>query len=153
MEQTVPKHKVHRVLAHSYGVYFFSFLFGIIFDFIFPISFPYSASTVPLGMILIVIATLVIVQSQKTSKKHERNEKVSHLDFYHGLYKVTRSPTHAGLALLIIGFGFLTNAFFVIVFGLISMIITRFTFLRKEEKYLEKKYGEIYANYKKMVKF
>lgn len=47
----------------------------------------------------------------------------------------------------------IVNAFFIIVFSFISFLITKFTFLSKEEKILAEKYGAPYLEYKKSVKF
>ncbi|KKP64099.1 MAG: hypothetical protein UR62_C0020G0001, partial [Candidatus Nomurabacteria bacterium GW2011_GWF2_35_12] len=67
-------------------------------------------------------------------------------------YCYTRSPTHFGLFLLMLGFGIITNALFIIIFSVISFIITKFVFIRKEEKILAEKYGIPYLEYKKSVK-
>ncbi|KKP71662.1 MAG: hypothetical protein UR70_C0021G0015 [Candidatus Nomurabacteria bacterium GW2011_GWB1_35_20] len=51
-----------------------------------------------------------------------------------------------------LGFGIITNALFIIIFSVISFIITKFVFIRKEEKILAEKYGIPYLEYKKSVK-
>ena len=153
MEEKQHKQRVHKILAQSYATYLVAFLVGLILDSLFPVTFFQSDTTVFFGAVLILFGTFLIIQAQRTSRKYGDTKKEHHLDFYHGLYKITRSPTHLGLALLVTGFGFLTGSLFVFICGVISAVLTKVTFLRKQEHFLEEKYGEIYATYKKMVKF
>jgi protein-S-isoprenylcysteine O-methyltransferase Ste14 len=82
-----------------------------------------------------------------------KSELVTKETFCRGPYCYTRSPTHFGLFLLIIGFGFVLNAFFVVLFTFFCFLITKITFVKKQEKLLEEKYGTAYTEYKKSVKF
>ena len=62
------KDKVHIVLAHSYSVYFLLFLAGVFLDLIFNLkifNFPFM---MPLGVVLILLATLLIFWAQRTSR-------------------------------------------------------------------------------------
>jgi protein-S-isoprenylcysteine O-methyltransferase Ste14 len=51
-----------------------------------------------------------------------------------------------------LGFGIISNAFFVILTTLVSFLVSRFIFLEKEEIILEEKYGTPYLEYKRAVK-
>ena len=68
-----------------------------------------------------------------------------------GPYKYSRSPTHWGLSMLMFGFGITVNAFFIVITTIISYLVAKYTFLKKEEKLLARKYGEPYKEYKKSV--
>jgi len=144
-------YRVHRILAHSYSVYFLFFLAGVFLDMIFPLKIFSSDILLPSGAALLVFATLLIFWAQHTS----RNLKIKDLTketFCRGPYCYTRSPTHWGLFLLLLGFGIITNAVFVVLFTILAFIITRFTFLKKEEEALAEKYGSPYTEYRKSVK-
>jgi protein-S-isoprenylcysteine O-methyltransferase Ste14 len=143
---------VHRVLAHSYFVYLFFLLIGVVLDVVFHIHAFEDVFVIPAGIILIVLATALIFWAQHTSRNLSTGN-ISKEAFLHGPYCYTRSPTHYGLFLLMLGFGFVANAFFVIMFTIISLLVTKFFFLKKEESLLEEKYGEPYKAYKKIVKF
>jgi len=144
------KDKVHKILAHSYLVYFLFFIIGIFLDLVFKIKISNFSFSAPVGVFLIILATLLIFWAQNTSRNLEK-ENITKETFCKGPYGFTRSPTHWGLFLLILGFGITINAFFVIIFAVISFLVTRFIYLRKEEEILEKKYGTPYAEYKKIV--
>ena len=152
LEISQNKNKVHIVLANSYSVFFLLFLVGVFLDLIFNFKILNFSFMVSVGMVFILLATLLILWAQKTS----RNLKIENLtkeSFCKGPYCFTRSPTHWGLFFLMFGFGIMINAVFVIVFSVISLIFGKFVFLKKEETILERKYGVPYIEYKKSVKF
>jgi protein-S-isoprenylcysteine O-methyltransferase Ste14 len=151
-EKIIRETKVHRILAHSYLVYFLFLLLGVALDVIFHIHAFETSFTVPAGFIILLAATILIIWAQNTSR-NLRRENITKETFLHGPYCYTRSPTHYGLFLLMLGFGFVANAFFVIMFTIVSLLVTKFFFLKKEEDLLEKKYGSAYMEYKRIVKF
>lgn len=106
----------------------------------------------PAGIVLIALATVGILWAQNTSKKLN-TENVTKETFCQGPYCYTRTPTHWGLFFLVLGFGILVNAFFVVVTTIISFIISKLVFLKKGEAILARKYGAPYLEYKKQVKF
>jgi len=146
------KDKVHWILSYSYTFYLIMFLIGIFFDFLFPIKIFKNPFFVSIGLLFLVLATLLILWAQKTSRNLKK-ETLTKKTFSKGPYFMSRSPTHWGLFLLLFGFGLTINAFFLIVSSIISLIVSKLIFLKKEELILEKKYGEPYLAYKKSVKF
>ena len=147
----LPKGGVHVVLAYSYSFYFFGLLLGMILDFIFPIKIFDDFISAPLGMALIIFATLLIFWAQHTSR-NLKTETLTVDSFCKGPYCYTRGPTHLGLGLLIFGFGILTNTMFISLLAIVAYVVTRLTFLNKEESMLAKKYGAVYLAYKKKVR-
>lgn len=145
------KEKVHWILAYSYSFYFFMFLIGIFFDSIFPLTIFRNFVIVPVGIFLLIVATVLIYWSQKTSRNFKK-EILTKETFSKGPYSISRSPTHWGLFFLMLGFGFTINAIFLIISSLISLLVTQMVFLKKEESILEQKYGEPYREYKKSVR-
>lgn len=146
------KYSVHKVLAHSYTVFFLLFLVGVSFDMIFRLKIFSGPAMAPVGISIIIFATLLVFWAQMTSRNLNK-ENITKESFYKGPYCYTRSPTHWGLFLLILGFGIITNALFVILSSLISFIVTKLIFLKKEEEILTEKYGAPYLEYKKAVRF
>jgi len=146
------KNKVHKVLVHSYSTQFILFLIGICLDFVFQFKIFMSPLILQIGIIILILGSFLILSAQRTSRSLKK-ENMSRESFYRGPYRYTRSPTHLGLFLLILGFGIIVNAPFVILSAIISFIIAKFIFLNKQETILAEKYGSPYLEYKKMVKF
>lgn len=147
------KDTVHNILAHSYSFYLFLFLFGFFLDLVFPIKIFNDSTMLPIGFVFLIFASLLIIWAQNTSRALDKKDGIKKETFCRGPYCYTRSPTHWGLFLLMLGFGVLINAFFVILLTCISFFITKFFFLKKEESILAEKYGAPYLEYKKLVKF
>lgn len=146
---------VHNILAHSYSVYLLALFAGVFLDIIFPIRV-FSENMVVFGAIFLIVASVLIVWAQNTSRvlHHVKRgkEKLETVDFCRGPYCVSRSPTHWGLFLLIMSFGFLLNSILTIIAGAVAFFVSRGFFLKKEENILTQKYGEEYLKYKKQVK-
>ena len=148
-----PQHTIHSILAHSYLIYFLILIVGVVLDLSYPDKIFATAIMMPTGFMMLVLATIIILWAQHTSRQLDVANTVTKETFCKGPYCYTRTPTHWGLFLLILGFGFILNAFFVIILTIISFIITKLFFLKKQEKILENKYGTPYLEYKKVVKF
>jgi protein-S-isoprenylcysteine O-methyltransferase Ste14 len=146
------KNKVHKILAHSYLFYFISFLVGLFLDFMFPLKILENPVFLPAGITFLILGTLLILWAQKSSLALQK-ENINKETFSHGPYRYTRSPTHFGLFLLILGFGLIINALFIVIFSIVSFVITKLFFIKEEEKILAEKYGTPYLEYKKAVKF
>ena len=143
---------VHHILAHSYSFYFLLFLVSLFLDLAFPIRIWNGDAYNVFGFVFLFFATVIIIWAQKTSRGLSKIPEVKLEHFCRGPYCYTRSPTHWGLFFLLLGFGIIANAFFVVMATLIAMVVAKMVFLRKEERLMVQKY-DAYAEYKKKVKF
>lgn len=149
-----PAKQVHSVLAHSYLMYFFAVVAGLLLQMTLPIKvIPQTLASI-IGIIFLILAPILIVWAQRSSAPRflKNEDATTKKDFSIGPYAFSRTPTHLGLDLLIVGFGFLINSVFIIIFSIISYLLTRFIFVRKQEKILGEKYGKDYHKYKKSVR-
>jgi len=146
------KNKVHRVLAYSYSVQFVLFLLGLYFDLVFALKIPTYPLIAQLGIFLLILGSFLIFWAQLTTHDFKK-ENMSQETFCQGPYRYTRSPTHFGLFLLMLGFGLMISAPLVISFTVLSFIISKLVFLKRQEEILAEKYGTPYLEYKKFVKF
>lgn len=153
--KSTPK-SVHAIQAHSYTFYFIMLLAGVFLDFIFPLNIPHWSVLMPISAIFLILASFLIIWAQWASRKFKREktrENITRESFCNGPYSFTKNPAHLGLFILTLGFGILADAVFVILFSVVSFIVTRFVFLRKEENILADKYGAPYVEYRKSVRF
>lgn len=145
---------VHILLSHDYAIFFFAIVLGVVVDQIFNFNFFDRELYQYIGLIMIVLGSLLIYWAQSTtspSKPEVKKERDFNF-FFRGPYKYTRNPTNLGLTTMSIGLGFLINSVFSIVFIVITYLISRFIFIRKQDSILEERYGSIFADYKKKVK-
>lgn len=69
-----------------------------------------------------------------------------------GIYAYSRNPIYAGLCFVQIGLGLYLNSFWVVFSFLPSATLVYYVAIRKEELYLECKFGDEYLHYKKGVR-
>jgi protein-S-isoprenylcysteine O-methyltransferase Ste14 len=146
------KVKVHHILAQSYSTAFFFFLIGVSLDIVFPIKIFEDSVMLPVGFVFLTFASLLIFWAQRTSRNLKNEKEIKKETFCKGPYCYSRIPTHWGIFLLMLGFGIMANALFVIATTLFSFLLSKLVFLKKEEAILEEKYGTPYLEYKKSVK-
>jgi protein-S-isoprenylcysteine O-methyltransferase Ste14 len=125
---------------------------GLFFSFIFPIKVFDNLILNFSGFLFLFLFSYLILWAQLSSRKFKK-ENVTKESFMQGPYRFTRNPTTLGLFFSLISFGIIINSIFVILFSLISFLISVLFFFKKEEQLLEKKYGQAYLEYKNKVKF
>jgi protein-S-isoprenylcysteine O-methyltransferase Ste14 len=151
--QAHDKGMVHLILSHSYAVFFLMVILGVTVDIFVPIAIFNTRTYQYAGFTMILLGSWLIYWAQSTSRtpKEDFNKPRTEKDFEKGPYKYSRNPTHIGLTVMTLGFALLINSLFSVIFLVIASLITKFIFLREEEAFLEKKYGQVYTDYKKKV--
>lgn len=143
--------RVHFILFKSYTIYLFAVVLGVIFDLVFPFDIFSNKLFNYFGVILIILGSFFAYWAQKSSRVLKKDEN-GQIKFDSGPYKYLRSPTHFGLFIMTLGLGFVINSLFSILFTIIAQVISKIFFVRKQQKILEKKYGDNYVNYKNKIK-
>jgi protein-S-isoprenylcysteine O-methyltransferase Ste14 len=152
--EKIKKGTVHFLLVHSYLMFLGAIILGVLFDTLLKEKIFSSDIYQWVGFFMLVFSSLVIFWAQKTSMNYKKNinknENKSH--FESGPYQYLRSPTHFGLFIMTLGFGLIINSLFTVIFIILGYTISKLFFLKKEERLLESKYGQVYSDYKKKVK-
>jgi protein-S-isoprenylcysteine O-methyltransferase Ste14 len=69
-----------------------------------------------------------------------------------GIYNITRNPMYLGLAIVYLGISCLIgNWWNIILFPFLLLIIQQYM-INREEKYLERRFGQVYLDYKSKVR-
>jgi protein-S-isoprenylcysteine O-methyltransferase Ste14 len=69
-----------------------------------------------------------------------------------GPYRYTRNPLYMGLTLLYAGITFLANALWAMLLLPVVLVVMVYGVIKREEQYLERKFGEQYLSYKASVR-
>ena len=70
----------------------------------------------------------------------------------HGLYRFTRNPMYLGFALCTFGLGILVDSAWMLLAVPSGLILIDRIVITREERYLERKFGEEYLGYKRRVR-
>lgn len=145
---------VHVILFHSYSVFFLAVVFGVIFDSFFHFDIFSGKIYQYVGFIMIIFGSLVVYWAQSTtsSKKENPDKERDIYFFFRGPYKYTRNPTNFALTIMSLGLGILINSLFSVIFIIVTYIISKLFFIKKQDLVLEKRYGKVFEDYKKRVK-
>ena len=69
-----------------------------------------------------------------------------------GIYNITRNPMYIGLAILYLGISCLIgNWWNILLFPLLLLLIQEYM-IKREEKYLERRFGQVYLDYRSRVR-
>ena len=69
-----------------------------------------------------------------------------------GIYRYTRNPIYVSFMALYLGIGFMLGNGWLLALALPFLLILQFGVIAREERYLEKKFGEPYLAYKRRVR-
>jgi protein-S-isoprenylcysteine O-methyltransferase Ste14 len=143
------KTHIHHLLSLSYITHFVAILGAFLLQYIVP--FAQFAKYQEVGFLLMFVGTWLVFYSQHISRKKVMLRKditlLTSESFEHGPYKFLRSPTHVGLFILSLGFSFMTGMLWMFIMSAVAFVVTKFTFLRQEEKILRARYGDAYVQY------
>jgi protein-S-isoprenylcysteine O-methyltransferase Ste14 len=70
----------------------------------------------------------------------------------HGVFRLSRNPVYFSMLLLCVGISLLANSMAELVFSLLAGSALCLLVIRKEERYLEQKFGSTYLAYKSSVR-
>lgn len=143
---------IHFVLSHSYVVFLGAIMSGAIMHLFAPIHL-FTGDNYPyIGFTMIILGSVVIywAQSASSATRNQASPRTA-FDFERGPYKYSRNPTHIGMTIMTLGLAITFNSLFTVIFLIITSLVTKFIFLKKEECLLEEKYGQPYLDYKKKV--
>jgi len=108
-----------------------------------------------LGWVLVAIAILLLGAATQQFRRHRTAVepwKPTTTLMTDGLFAYSRNPVYVALVLLTVGLGFTGNNLWLALAGLPAALLVYWTAIRKEEHYLERKFGEDYRRYCQRVR-
>lgn len=104
-----------------------------------------------LAAVAIVIAVFAFMQFRK-ARTHVEPWKPTTAIIADGLYRITRNPLYIASALLYAGIAVAAGSGWALVMLVPVMLVIEFGVVRREEAYLEAKFGDTYRAYKEQVR-
>jgi protein-S-isoprenylcysteine O-methyltransferase Ste14 len=130
-------------------------LVGFLIEYLSPLSMGVSSTYQFLGILLIFICFVSIVMISKIFKKRETAikpwESTTNI-ISTGPYKYSRNPIYVLLCGLPIGLGIYFNSYWVLFAFIPALLLVYLSAVKREEKYLESKFGQEYLAYKGKVR-
>ena len=115
-----------------------------------PGTLPWAA-----GVVFVVTGTALCVSGFYTQKRAGTDPipfNPSTCIVAHGPYRFSRNPMYLGFALVTLGIALLVNSGWMLLAVPIGLLLVHRLVIVREERYLERKFGEEYLNYKNRVR-
>jgi len=136
-------------------IFIICMLLGFALQYSLPIKMSASWVFIYLGGALMLLALLCVLYLSRVFNRlntHIEPWKPTSRIISTGLYGYSRNPIYVAFAVFTIGTGLMVNSLWVMVSSLPASIVVYLVAIKKEEVYLEHKFGEEYLNYKEKVR-
>src|SRR6266536_1653445 len=128
---------------------------SLVMDWLVPTTFTQGAIRWNLGAIFFVAGLALNIAGSVTQKRAGTDPipfTPSTRIVAHGPYRFSRNPMYIGLALWTLGIAFLVDCAWMLLAVPIGLVLIDRLVVTREERYLERKFGEEYLSYKRRVR-
>lgn len=108
-----------------------------------------------IGLVVALFGIALVAIGRRTMVKHGTNVNPTQPTtaiVETGPFRFTRNPLYVGLTLLYVGLSLLLNTWWSLFLLVPVWIVMHFFVVRREEAYLERKFGDTYLNYRRRVR-
>ena len=144
------------VIAPPPLIYLGALVIGLLLHARFPLRFlPRGWTRLPFGGLLIGGSVLCVRLAFREMQRAHTNvdpRRPATALVVEGPFRFTRNPLYLSLALFYAGIAILVNALWAILLLPVALIVLRLGVIEREERYLERKFGEQYLRYKARVR-
>ena len=143
------------VIAFPPALYGGTLLVGLMLHFIFPAAFLPRGIAFIAGLLTILCAALIAVAAFRTMNRAQTaiNPALATTAIVSdSVFGLSRNPIYLSLTLLYIGIALVFNALWALLILIPLLIVVQNGIIKREEVYLERKFGEEYLSYKARVR-
>ena len=136
-------------------IYLIGLLVGLLIDSFYPIEFLPESVSVWFGVLLILVAIPIALFAVAALKRVETPidvRKPTTAIVTDGIYRLSRNPMYVSLAVLYSGIACWVNSLWVLSLVVPVLMVVNRGVIRREERYLERKFGDEYLRYKSEVR-
>jgi protein-S-isoprenylcysteine O-methyltransferase Ste14 len=130
---------------------------GVILDRFFPLGLLAQLPAAPrlfVGLILLVLGATLIVMTRRTfagAGTNIRPDMPTTALVTTGLFAHVRNPAYQGGALALLGLALVLKADWIVLLMVPALLLLHYGVVLREEQYLERKFGQVYRDYKTSV--
>ena len=143
------------VIAPAPLIFVPGLLLGLGLDYLWPVVILPAAIRYPGGIFLIGLSLLPVVWALvhfRRAKTSFDPRKPSSELITVGPFAYSRNPIYLAMGLLLAGIGVLASSMWIFPFLVVALVITQYGIIRREESYLERRFGKDYLAYKSKVR-
>ncbi len=130
-------------------------VFGLLLDRRFPVAFLPRRAARGLGWALLGAGALLMgwfERARRPSRHADQPLQAGAARCYGGPFRYTRNPGYLSMAIIYAGIAARANALWAILVLPVALLVIQRGLIEREERYLERKFGEEYLRYKTTVR-
>lgn len=136
-------------------IYFGAVAMGFLTDWLWPLTLLPNAVQYVLGGLVIVVSgaimPFVMREFSRAQTHFDARKPVTNL-IVTGPFQFSRNPSYLALALLCVGIAIISDTVWIIVWLIPATLVADYGIIRREESFLEDKFGDAYRIYKAKVR-
>lgn len=136
-------------------IYLMFMLVAYVLNFIHPMGLGLSFWLNSSGVVVTLLGLAMVAMVSRSFRRAEtpiQPWKPTTKMVFTGVYAYSRNPAYVGFCFVLVGLGIALNSLWVFLSFVPSAILVYHVAIRKEEAYLEEKFGEEYLQYKRKVR-
>lgn len=144
-----------QVIALPPFIFLAGIIIGFLIDWFVPAPFVPEAYDLPAGLILIALAIALMTWSVRAfgaAGTEVDVRKPSTAIVSSGPYAYSRNPIYLAMIIFTLGAAVWLNSIWILGSLPIVLVIMHYGVIAREERYLEKKFGKVYLDYKAQVR-
>jgi protein-S-isoprenylcysteine O-methyltransferase Ste14 len=130
-------------------------LVGVLLSLAFPVSFLPRVVTLLVGVaffLLPFVLGFAVLRAMRRARTSVNPYRPTTVLLTEGPFRVSRNPMYLGMVVQYVGLALLFNSLWAMVLLPLALVIVHLTVIKREERYLELKFGEEYRAYKAKVR-
>ena len=143
------------VIAFPPALFAGTLALGLLLHFIFPINFLPRSLSIASGVVLLVGAALMAITAFRAMRRPQTAVNPSQPTtalVSNGAFSFSRNPLYLSLTRLYVGIALLFNVLWALLLLLPLIVVVQNGVIKREEHYLEQKFGDKYLRYKASVR-
>lgn len=143
------------VIAFPPALFAGTLALGLLLHFIFPVAFLPRSIAIASGVIVLISAALIAISAFRAMRRAQTavdpNRPTTAI-VSDGAFSFSRNPIYLSLTMLYVGIALLFNALWALLLLLPLVVVVQNGVIKREEHYLERKFGDEYLRYKASVR-
>jgi len=136
-------------------IYLIALAIGLLVDWLYPFQVLPTPFVIGIGLLLIAAAGPIVISALRAFSRAKTTfdvRKPTSAIVTNGPYRFSRNPGYVSLTLLYGGIACLVNSLWVLLMVVPAVTVMHFGVIKREERYLEAKFGDEYREYKTTVR-
>lgn len=143
------------VIVFPPALYAVTLIAGLVIHFLFPIHFLPRPVSTWLGIAAILVAFSIAfsaIRTMRQAKTAVNPALPTTAIVSSGIFAFSRNPIYVSFTLLYLGIALLFDSLLLVLLLVPLLVIVQTGIIKREESYLERKFGDEYLNYKQRVR-